>query len=204
MTKAAPRENHITHREQWLRQCFSDFEKRLLAYAHRITRDRAAAQDAVQNTFLKLCRQEKRDVNYKLAEWLHTVCRHEAISLLRDRGKRHRFEDLGLEADDAPCPRPNPSEEGERRDSEARILKAVRELPDPQRDVFILKFQQGLKYRQIAEVTGLSVSHVGVLLHTALRSLRTELRHDLALDGESPPGAKKTNPKQPLSKETQP
>ncbi len=35
-----------------------------------------------------------------------------------------------------------------------------------------LKFQNDLSYQEIAEITKLSVSHVGVLIHTALKTLR--------------------------------
>jgi RNA polymerase sigma-70 factor (ECF subfamily) len=38
-----------------------------------------------------------------------------------------------------------------------------------------LKFQGGLSYREISRVTGLTVSHVGVLIHTGLKSIRTKL-----------------------------
>jgi len=45
-------------------------------------------------------------------------------------------------------------------------------LPPREREVVRLKFQQGLKYGEIAAVTGLSVSHVGVLIHEAMARLR--------------------------------
>jgi RNA polymerase sigma-70 factor (ECF subfamily) len=51
----------------------------------------------------------------------------------------------------------------------------------------ILKFSGGLSYKEIAEVMELSVSHVGVILHTAIGRLRTSLGEPaelLALRGE--------------------
>ena len=50
-----------------------------------------------------------------------------------------------------------------------------------QREVIRLKFQNDLSYKEIAEVTGLSATNVGFLLHVALKKLR-ELLHEAPLD----------------------
>ena len=55
------------------------------------------------------------------------------------------------------------------------MLALVGDLPENQREVLRLKFQCGLKYREISEVTGLSVSNVGFLIHTAISTLRKDL-----------------------------
>ena len=48
-------------------------------------------------------------------------------------------------------------------------------MPANQQEVVHLKFQSGLSYREISDVTGLSVSNVGFLLHTALARLREQV-----------------------------
>ena len=48
-------------------------------------------------------------------------------------------------------------------------------LPANQQEVIRLKFQHGLSYKQIAEVTQLSVSNVGFLIHAGLKTLRQRL-----------------------------
>jgi len=45
-------------------------------------------------------------------------------------------------------------------------------LPAPQQEAVRLRFQSQFSYREIAGVMGLSESHVGVLLHTAIKTLR--------------------------------
>ena len=45
-------------------------------------------------------------------------------------------------------------------------------LPENQQEVIRLKFQQGLSYKEISSVTGLSVTNVGFLIHTGLKRLR--------------------------------
>ncbi len=53
-----------------------------------------------------------------------------------------------------------------------RVLEELARLPENQQEVVRLKFQAGLRYREISRVTGLSVSNVGFLLHTALKTIR--------------------------------
>ena len=57
----------------------------------------------------------------------------------------------------------------------ARLLQAVATLDQREQDVIALRFGSGLTNRQIATLTGLSDSNVGVILHRALRKLRQKL-----------------------------
>ena len=68
-----------------------------------------------------------------------------------------------------------PEESAEQRDSHAQVLGLMQRLPENQREVVRLKFQNGLSYKEIASVTELSVSNVGFLLHTALNTLRAQV-----------------------------
>lgn len=70
---------------------------------------------------------------------------------------------------------PAPGLIAERHDSAAQILDLVDRLPANQQEVIRLKFQGGLSYREISRVTGLTVSHVGVLIHMGLKSVRNRL-----------------------------
>jgi RNA polymerase sigma-70 factor (ECF subfamily) len=54
-------------------------------------------------------------------------------------------------------------------------------LSENQQEVVRLKFQSGLSYREISEITDLSVTNVGFLLHTALKKIRERLEAEGAL-----------------------
>ncbi len=58
-------------------------------------------------------------------------------------------------------------------------MKTLEQLPENQREVIRLKFQQELSYKEISEATGLAVGNVGFLLHTGLKRLRSLLPEDL-------------------------
>ena len=55
------------------------------------------------------------------------------------------------------------------------LLTQISRLPDRQQEVLRLKFNAGLSYKEIAEVTGLTSSNVGFILHTAISKLRKRL-----------------------------
>ena len=75
---------------------------------------------------------------------------------------------------------PNPAVRLEQLDENHALLRVLATLPMNQQEVVRLKFQAGLSYREISYITGLSVSNVGFLLHTALARLREHATADEA------------------------
>ena len=63
----------------------------------------------------------------------------------------------------------------EKKEAAGRATAVLDSLPQNQREVIRLKVQNGLSYREISEVTGLSVSNVGFLLHKGLKTIRERL-----------------------------
>lgn len=83
---------------------------------------------------------------------------------------------LPFDDHDAPDLAPGPQLVTETSDSASTVLGQVALLPPAQQEVLRLKFQGGLSYAEIAEVTERSVNAVGVLLHDAIRTLRERVR----------------------------
>ncbi len=69
-----------------------------------------------------------------------------------------------------------PSEACDERESAGAMMDHLAKLPANQQEVVRLKFSGGLSYREISEVTGLSVTNVGFLLHTAIKALRQKVK----------------------------
>ena len=65
-----------------------------------------------------------------------------------------------------------PADALEHQDATSSVFARAYSRPANQREAIRLKFQNQFSYREIAEVMGLSESHVGVLLHLALKTLR--------------------------------
>ena len=76
-------------------------------------------------------------------------------------------------------PEPDPSDTLERRESAARALELLEGLPSSQREVIRLKFQNGFSYREISRISGHSISNVGFLIHTGLKTLRKRMADGL-------------------------
>ena len=155
----------------WIRSVLAQYEGPLTGYAARITGDADSARDVVQEVFLRLCRQEQAELNGRIAPWLYAVCRNHALDVVRKNGRVNPLgETERIDAGDR-----DPATVVETREGTGRIAEMLTRLPDNQQDVIRLRFQHGLSYKEIAEVTKLSVSNVGYLMHTGLKALREEL-----------------------------
>jgi len=146
------------------------YEGPLLRYARSLLGDLERARDVVQDTFLRLCREDPGRVDDHLPQWLFTVCRNRALDVQRKDARLRPLDDVALAAQ--PSPEPGPARRLEGEDALRQVLEILGALPTSQQEVLRLKFQEHLSYQQISEVTGLTVSHVGVLIHNGLKSVR--------------------------------
>lgn len=78
---------------------------------------------------------------------------------------------------------PTPSARLQQAETNNQVLAWIDTLPKNQKEVIELKFKTELSYKEIAEVTGLSVSNVGFLLHTAIKTLREKMHNENRLSG---------------------
>jgi RNA polymerase sigma-70 factor (ECF subfamily) len=159
---------------EFVRSAVRRFERPLVGYAtHLLGGDAERARDVAQEAFFRLCSEPRERVEPHLRQWLYAVCRNLAIDFRR---KDRRMQLMGeADADAYMSGEPEPAETAEREDSSSRVLEALDTLSINQQEVVRLKFQHGLSYKQISEVTGLTVTNVGFLLHAALKALRQKL-----------------------------
>lgn len=157
------------------KQAFAEFERPLLGYAARLTGNAEAARDVVQEVFLRLCR-EGAQLNGQMPQWLFSVCRNLAIDANRKGGRMTTMTALtpAMEATLAGPP-PAAAGEGSAVERYAGLLALLSTLSPDQEEVIRLRMGAGLSYKQIAEVTGHSVTNVGFLMHTGLNTLRERL-----------------------------
>src|SRR5262245_12166817 len=152
---------------EWVVAVARRLERPLLVYVRRLLGDEDRGQDIVQEAFLKLCRQPRAEVEPHVAPWLFAVCRRHVIDVLR---KENRMSALSDTAE--PATHSGPSETVETTDLSRAVLERLSKFPPSQQEAVRLKFLQQFSYREIAEVMNLSESHVGVLVHTAIKKLR--------------------------------
>ncbi len=157
-------------RQEWIDRVLREHEGALLRYAVRLMGNVDQARDIVQETFLKLCRADFAAIENHVGPWLFRVCRQRAL----DQQKReHKMQTNSHDSAVLQIASAGDSHTtAEAQDAGQGVMRLLATLPHNQQEVVRLKFQAGLSYRGISEVTGLSVSNVGFLLHTAIARLR--------------------------------
>lgn len=162
---------HDATRAEWIAEALARFEAPLLRFATKLLRDGDRARDVVQETFLQLCQQDRATIEGHLAPWLFRVCRNRAFDLRR---KESRV-DLIEQATPAVDPHPDPSQVVQQKQEGSHVLRILETLPEAHQEAVYLRFQSGLSYKEIAEITGHTVTNVGVILHGAVKKIRAQM-----------------------------
>jgi RNA polymerase sigma-70 factor (ECF subfamily) len=157
--------------ERIITEALDRYERVLVSYAKEITGDLESARDAVQETFLRLSRQDVIALEPRLRPWLFLVCRNCALD---HRRKVVRFRAEPLEDDEWLSDEPSPPMHAIAAEDAGRLRELVAALPRQQRELIKLKFEAGLSYKEMAEALRTSVSTVGVQLHDAIKTLRRQ------------------------------
>ena len=155
---------------EWILDVVARWESDLVRYARHLVGDVERARDIVQDTFLKLCQQDREQLDGHLVEWLFTVCRNGALDVRR---KEQRMTTMTLDAVmESVSLDPQPDDVAEQQDSTDKVLSLLAELSANQQEVLRLKFLFGLSYREISSITGLTETNVGFLIHVGIKRLR--------------------------------
>ncbi len=133
-----------------------------------------AALDLSQEAFARAFRaRESLDPNRPFRPWLHQILRRLCFNWTRDR-RRRPVADIDTQwlADTSSA---TPEQAAERTQMRERVMAALEELSDREREVFVLKELEGLKYREIAELLGVPIGTVTSRLYAARRHLASRL-----------------------------
>ncbi len=151
------------------------------SYSYYRVGDHHDAEDLTEQTFLQAYRHFARALaesdGRPLRPWLIRIAHNLAANLHRDRSRRPQSPiDEG-----EPLSAAHTTEQlVEGREELARILEAVKELPDDRREALIMRFALGMDNREIARALGRSDGATKVLLHRAIRQLEGLVGHERA------------------------
>ena len=146
---------------------FHNYYRPLCLFALRLLDNADEAEDVVQDTFAALW--EKRDTLHKIVSiksYLYTAVRNNCLMKLRSKKEFDSVEELQL------MDEYTPEEVIARAELEAKLWKMIDDLPERQREIFLMAKRDGMAYREIAEETGLSVKTVENHVTRALKFLR--------------------------------
>ena len=161
---------------------FREYAPRIYNLARRMLGNDADAEDVTQDVLLQVVR--KLDTfrgDAQISTWLHRVTVNAALAHRQKRANRQKYEAgeaadeiLETAAPDTAVRRWNVSPEDPvlAAEQHAVIERAIKELPEPFRDVYLLADVEGLPNAEIGEMLGLSVAAVKSRLHRARMRMR--------------------------------
>ncbi len=134
-----------------------------------LTRDPFVAEEIVQEAFVRAWRRLDRPVELPaFRAWLYKTI----VNLTRDHYRRQtRWNRLRLRP---PAPS-DPTEQAERRASDAALAAAIRTLSRSEREAIYLRFFEDTPYADVARIIGTREDSTRVLVHRALKKLRNHL-----------------------------
>jgi RNA polymerase sigma-70 factor (ECF subfamily) len=158
-----------TSREFDLAAAFDEHGGVLFGYAVNALRDRALAEDCVQETFLRAWRARDRfdPVRGGLRTWLFAIQRNVIVDVQRARQRLPRIVP-GDELDEAPADTPDTLDR-------LMIVEALAKLSEEQRSAFVAIHLDGRSYAEASERSGVPVGTLRSRVFYALRALRTHI-----------------------------
>lgn len=157
----------MKNNDELFEKLFNEFKDGIYGYFLQSV-GREDAKDLVQESFIKVYRNlEKYDSNKSTAAWIYAIARNVMYDYLR-KYRKQRTE--GIESEDYD------GENCRDLDESIELRNAVNKLEASRREVLILFYFQGLRYDEIAQVTGSPINTVKSRLNRAKDDLRKILK----------------------------
>jgi len=151
---------------------FEELESPLIRYAYGIVHRREVAEEIVQEAFLKLHKHWDEVENPQA--WIYRAVRNLAFNHLRKFKKEEVHEEVQQKVVDISEGAPENKLEHMEALGNVRLLMA--ELPEEEKKLVKLKYEEELSYSEIAEQVGIKVGNVGYKLHHILKKLGDSLK----------------------------
>ncbi len=155
-----------------------EYGDRLYRFARRMVGE-LWAEDLTQEVFVRVFRSVGAyRPGGRFESWLFAIANNLCIDQARKRRPETPAADLGeeMKAERFPSGAPEPLEELEDEERRRALLKAVDRLPVEQKQVFLLREEGGLSFKEIAEVAGCPLNTALGRMHYAMENLRRSLK----------------------------
>lgn len=162
---------------------FEKYRAAVFNFAWRMIGDGAAAEDLMQDVFLKVVKaRDLYEPRARFSTWLFTVVRNHCINHLRSSRYLAGLKTVpvepadGAEGGEHAHGAADPSVQAQRRELGDRLEAAIGRLPDEYREIFLLRAVEGFSHDEAARILGLQTATARVHYHRA----RLRLQQDLA------------------------
>jgi RNA polymerase sigma-70 factor (ECF subfamily) len=155
----------------------------LCRFAYKYVEDIAESEDIVQETLLKVWEQhEKLEGIFNIKSYLFSAVKNTCINYLTHQKVINRYsENVTLEINLLSLQHENSAFAEEESELENKLMEAIEELPKQCGDIFKMKYLKGLKAKEIATQTNLSIRTVESHVFNALKALRYKFKDRLLL-----------------------
>lgn len=174
----------------------AEYQTPLIRYAARLVNDGDAARDVVQKTFLKLFDNWKNKGYPEIVKpksWLYRVAHNLAVDHVRAESRRQDLHER--EATD-PAFSAASARHSESHARQQEVLRHLDVLTEVEKQVLLLRLEEGLSYKEIAAVTKRTEGNIGCVLHHAVKKVGAKIkkaqREDGAFSVPGKNGGKKT------------
>lgn len=147
------------------------YEIKLVRYVTYLIHDHDAAEDVVQDTFLKAYRNLNGfDRRLKFSSWIYRIAHNEAMNVVKKSSRKVQMDDEDWEnlADTME----SVERTADRKLAADRLAACLNELPEKYRDPVVLNYLEQRSYREVGDILRLPVATVGVRINRAKKLLK--------------------------------
>ncbi|MGE5350938.1 MAG: RNA polymerase sigma factor [Acidobacteriota bacterium] len=166
--------------EEAFRTLVKIYRRQLYSYLWRLTGDRIQAEDAMQETLIKVWKAiGKYDHRNRFSSWLFSIAHNAAMDSVRKNKARMSFiqsDEIEMHSSES-----NPYSECVSNELKEILERIIGGLPEKQRQVFLLREHGGMSFKEISEATGESLNTVLGHMHYAVEKIRRALRKKNAI-----------------------
>ncbi len=163
-----------------------NYQDRVFNTAIGIVQNAEDAEDVAQEVFIQVFRSiHSFKAESKLSTWIYRITTTRALDHLRSRKSKKRFgvlQRLFGDHNEALFEVPDFNHPGvalDRKESAARLFKAIDKLPENQKIAFTLHKLENLSYQEISDIMNTSVAAVESMMHRAKQNLKKILEKDI-------------------------
>ena len=158
-------------------QLVKRYQKSLFNFIYRYLGERSTAEELTQEVFLMVFLAAKRfevRASASVSTWIHRIAYHLSLNEIKRRQRFLRISNR-LEENMQASSELSSSDLMEVQDLKQTVTSGLRLLPENQRAALLLRVNEGLSYKEVSEVLGVSLSSVESLLFRARQTLRQHL-----------------------------
>lgn len=164
-------------KEAAYRELLQLYKERLYWHIRKIVINHDDADDALQNTFIKVYRSiDKFKGDSKLFSWLYRIATNESITLINKNAKRLQITNEEHQTRAINNLQADVYFEGD--DIQLKLQKAIATLPEKQQLVFNMRYFDDLKYKDMADILDTSEGALKASYHIAAKKIEAFLTSD--------------------------